>query len=131
MPSDAHERIYRPQRTFDDDLMDLSGFFTVNELAYDGIDGAKLAALAAEQREERAERGRVLGGYRAVHEAFIRNQARRHSTYMQALEHARAKFRDDSAKLKELERYRREVGRNGNGALPAEEPVTPVAPGPA
>jgi len=129
MPSNARERIFRPQLTFDEDLVDLAGFVAANGLEYDGIDGDRLLALAKEQREEREEDGRLMGVYRANHEAFIRNQANRFSVYMQALEHARAKFREDGAKLKELDRFRRYSGRNGNGkgSTDSEETVTEVA----
>ena len=129
MPSSAKEKVYRPQRTFDDDLVDLAGFFAVNELLFDGIDGAKLASLAGEQREERADEGRLLGAHRAAHEAFIRNQAKRHGAYMQAREYARIKFREDSAKLKELSRYRRHA-RNGNGNPRVEPEQSATAGGP-
>ena len=133
MPTNSKERVYRPQHTFDDDLVDLAGFFSANELAFDGLDGAKLAALGTEQRQERADEGRSLGAYRAAHEAFIRHQATRHSAYMQALQYARTKFRENSGKLKELDRYRRHLARNGNGngSLPREEaPPAVTAPTP-
>ena len=128
MPTTAKERVYRPQRSFDDDLVDLAGFFGVNQLVFDGLDDAKLLALGTEQRDERAEKGRALGAYQASQEAFIRNQARRHGAYMQALEHARTKFREDSAKLKELNRFRRHLTRSGNGNGSTRVDPAPTAP---
>jgi hypothetical protein len=128
MSKNGKVRVYRPQRTFDDDLVDLAGFFVANGLGFDGVDGARLQTVGAEQRDDRAEEGRLLGAHRAHHEAFIRNQAARHGLYMQALAYARAKFRTDSAKIAELSRYRRHIVRNGT---PAPDDATPKAAGPS
>jgi hypothetical protein len=130
MPANGKQRVYRPQQTFDDDLVVLAKFFVANGLNLGGLDGPKLEALGAEQRSNRAEDAGLLLAYKAHHEAFVRNQAARHSAYMRALEYARATFRDDSAKLAELLRFRRHIGRNGKIPRDGVPAVAPVAAAP-
>jgi len=126
MANNGNGRVYRPQRTFDDDLVALAGFFGANGLSFDGIDQAKLAEAGQGQREEKAESERLLGAYRAYYEAFIRQQRARHVLFTQALEHARAKFKTNPAKTAELSRFRRHVVRNGGALREAGSPATPT-----
>ena len=121
MPNNG--RVYRPTRTFDDDLVDLAGFYARNELSFGAIDGARLGDVGEAQRAERTEHGRLQGVAKAYYEAFIRNTRTRHSLYMQAVEHARALFRDDDAKNAELARFRRHFTRNGNGVREEAKPT--------
>ena len=124
MANNGNGRVYRPQRTFDDDLVDLAGFFSANELSLDGLDAAKLNAVGVEQRDSRADDARLLGAYKAHHEAFIREQRARHVLYTQALDYAHAKFKANPAKLAELERFRRRMTRNGS--TPREPQAEPA-----
>jgi len=125
MGKNGNGHVYRPQRTFDDDLMALAGFFGSNGLSFDAIDQARLVEAGQGQREEKTESDRLLGAYRAHYEAFIRQQRERYVLYTQALEHARAKFKANPAKTAELSRFRRHVVRNsgvtrenGSAAVP-------------
>jgi hypothetical protein len=127
MRANGKQRVYRPRRTFDDDLVDLARFFADNELSLGGFDGMRLGSVGAEQRDERAEDAGLLLAYKAHHEAFVRNQAARHSAYMRALSYARATFRDDSAKLAEMLRFRRHVGRNAHSRRDGMKPTAPEA----
>ena len=125
MAKNGNGRVYRPQRTFDDDLVSLAGFFASNKLVFDGIDAGSLSTAGQTQRDEKAETDRLYGAYRAQYEAFIRLQRARHVLYTQALDHARAKYKANPAKTAELARYRRHVVRNGT-----VRPEPPAAPSP-
>src|SRR5262245_2416776 len=107
MARNGNGRVFRPQRTFDDDLVSLAGFFGSNKLAFDGIDADILGAAGQTQRDEKTETDRLYGAYRAQYEGFIRQQRARHVLYTQALDHARAKYKANPAKTAELARYRR------------------------
>ena len=117
-------RVYRPQRTFDDSLFDVAAFFRRKGLSLDGIDAVALLGLGETQRDERQEDGRLAGEADAFHQQFIRDQAARHVTYMKALKLARAKYDGYDAVLAELEHFRRHVGRGGkpvDGGAPQDK----------
>jgi hypothetical protein len=116
-------RVYRPARTFDDDLVDLAVFYGRNELVFGAINGVTLGEAGEAQRSERKEHGRLQGEAKAYYEAFIRSTRKRHRLYMRALDHARACFRDDAAKTAELRRYSRHFTRNGNGVSDEVDPA--------
>ena len=123
MPTGSIKHVYRPQRTFDDDLMDLSAFFTANDLSIDGVDAAALAAAVEAQRAEQSEEGRLVGAKTAHHETFIRQQRARFDLFRQALAFARAKYRTNPAKLAELGRFTRRYDRSGASTSETPDPT--------
>lgn len=107
----TEKRTYYPAKTFDDDLANLAGFVTDNKLTLGTLTGASLKKDGDTQRSERAQHDASERAWKAEHETFGTRQEDRYQRFAQALNAARALYRNDKIKLAELDQFKRSIRR--------------------